>query len=51
LEPTEKYLSYPRLTEVDRDRIRSYISFHPPPPEFQEDVDELFALMKLCRDY
>lgn len=51
LEPTEKQLSYPRLTEVDRDRIRSYISFHPPPPEFQEDVDELFALMKLCRDY
>lgn len=51
LEPTDKHLSYPRLTEADRDQVRSYISFHPPPPEFQEDVDELFALMEYCPDY
>jgi hypothetical protein len=39
---------WPRLTENQRTILHTYISRHPPPPEFEEDVKELFALMKCC---
>ncbi len=51
IDPTGSPLSYPLLTVHDRARIQSFIRAHPPPPEFQEDVDELFALMELCRNH
>lgn len=47
-EDAKTSLSWPVLTTSHRRLIREFISQHPPPPEFNKDVVELFALMKLC---
>jgi hypothetical protein len=41
-------VSWPLLTPADRAAIQTYIECFPPPPEFQEDVNELFVLMNKC---
>jgi hypothetical protein len=39
---------WPLLTREHHNTIHNFIDKHPPPPEFEEDVQELFDLMKLC---
>ena len=41
-------LSWPVLTVTQRKCLCEFVSLHPPPPEFEEDVAELFALVELC---
>lgn len=44
----EETPSWPVLTEEHRKKLHTYIFRHPPPPEFEEDVKELFALVEMC---
>jgi len=47
-EDAKKNLSWPVLTMGQRKLICDFISLHPPPPEFEHDVAELFTLVELC---
>lgn len=41
-------LSWPVLIVTQRKCLCEFVSLHPPPPEFEEDVAELFTLVELC---